>query len=388
MAFFRKRASGDEKQAASKPPLHDLKGLTARRDEELRALGELYYQATAKGKNDKAGIGRCLKELERLDARIESLRAPKLERPLPGGPSSESKRIARIQCKCGLTFAPGDRFCVRCGMPSPQPLGSMRPCPICNRSVAVEARFCNFCGASMTSAGRIRVRHPLTGQEASFDFQPSSPRPSPSGALKPPRHDFDEPSFAHAEPDFASGTGRDQEHFVRPSHLDGSVLVKRGRELLDGGRNREAAAEFEGALLQNARDGQAAYFLGVARYKCGDIDSAVEGFELAIRLDRSNSDAYNDLGLCYARKIEGGRARENYEHALRLDPSHADAHYNLAHLLIQQMAYADAIPHLQMYLKNSPRAHDFKRVMEMIDQLQAAISSGARMGAESMLPPR
>lgn len=386
MSFFRKSISPDERPPA--PEDNDLKTLNARKEQELRALGEIYYESTRSGRTDNKALARKMKDLEKLDARIDAIRAPRPPAPVLRTPP---ERRPATCGKCGAELTPSDRFCIQCGAAGPEPRSNGRPCPVCSRSVDEGARYCNHCGASMTQAGRIRIRHPLTGQEASFDFQPA-PAAQPTHSYEPSAVELGPADYEDSMMDIVDDADpernwiRELERFARPSNADVNMCVNRGKELLQLSRYREAAAEFEGAILQNARDPRSHYLLGIARYKSGDLDAAIEAFGRCVRLDRADADAYNDLGLCHAKKGESREAREQYQQALRVNPQHPDAHYNLAHLLIAQTAYPDAIHHLQMYLEFSPRAQDHKRVSDMIDSLQSTLSTGARM--DKALPPR
>lgn len=377
MVFFRKKP-----EAA--PPVEEvaLKSLQTRKDQELRNLGEIYYASTLKGKPDSRGLTRKIREIQRLDERLEAMRgAGPPVKPLP----RETRVVRARPCvTCGAALTLNDRFCPQCGATAPAGGPAARPCPACNRQVDATAQFCSFCGASMAQPGRLRVRHPFTGQEVSFDFQ-HTPAALPAAAQP------DAPSAPEEAPVEEDATAddeaprqwiRDLERFARPSQVDSQAFVSRGREFLQVGRYREAAAEFEAAILQNPRDGRAHYHLGVARYKNGEVDAAMDAFERSTRLDRGNPDAHNDLGLCYVRKGQHREAVQQYQEALRIAPAHSDAHYNIAQIYVQQASYPDAIRHLQLYLQYSPRARDFKQVTEVIDRLR----SGQRMGPESALP--
>lgn len=386
MSFFRKSTAPSESPQSSE----SLTALNARRDQELRALGELYFESTHGGRNSTAALQRKLKEIEKLDARIAAVRGGEDPGPPPRA-TTESRRPAVGPCtRCGAALARSDRFCLQCGQPTPIQR-SLRPCPQCNRGVEDVAKFCNHCGTAMNAAGRLRIRHPLTGQEASFDFRPGGSPPPQVGSVdpepvEPEPIEVDAPPYAPplASADLDDDSGQRWSHalerFARPSDAEAQGFLTRGVDLLQGGRPREAAIEFEAAILQNPREASAHYHLGVARFKAGDTDSAIEAFERCLRLDRSNADAYNDLGLCLTKKSQRKESLEHYSNALRLNPAHSDAHYNIAHLFIEQRAYPDAIHHLEMYLQFSPRAHDFKRVTELIGRLQQAARHGRRLG--------
>jgi lipoprotein NlpI len=400
MDFFRRLGGDSEKSAApagAKPGAAGSKGgeddttksLNARRDQELRALGEIYYQSARKGRLDTRALSRKLRDIQKIDERLESLRQPKAP-PVPPPTARTPPPVAT--CRCGSSYIPGARFCSACGSELPRPNVELRACPACNMMVEATAAFCTQCGSSMT-ARPVRVRHPLTGQEASFEYHPTGSMRADAPPLpsSDPVYDYDAVDELYdgaTDPSDKQAWVRNLERFARPAQVDAEAYINRGREYLHAGRCREAAAEFEAALLQHPRDGRIHYLLGVARYKNGEIEAAIEAFERTTRIDRNNSDAHNDLGLCYAKQNNVREALDHYQQALRANPSHSDAHYNLAHLYIQQMAYPEAIRHLQMYLQTSPHAGDYRTVSDMIEQLTGAAATGQAMGPETFLPQR
>jgi len=397
MVFFKKKPEPEGKSADSREA-EALKFLLIRKDQDLRELGEIYYTSGIKGRLDTRGLARKVKELQRLDQRIEALQASgKVPAAAAAAPRGALRPKPCVHCGAPLTL--NDRFCAQCGRQTAIQAAPAKQCPACNRNVDAAARFCNYCGADTLQPGRLKVRHPFTGQEVSFDFQPGAPQMPGGGGLASPSTSQDgEPSLEEAlaaadfaepaPPDDRAQWVRDLERFARPSQVDVSSFLSRGREFLQVGRYREAAAEFEAVILANPRDGRALYHLGVARYKNGELEAALDAFERSARLDRTNPDAHNDLGLCYIKKGKWREAVEHYQEALHIAPSHSDAHYNLAQLHIQQVNYSEAIKHLQLYLQYSPRARDFKRVTEMIERLHAASMSGVPMAPDALLPQR
>lgn len=348
----------------------------------MRELGEICYESTRSGRPNATALNRKVREIEKLDAQLATARSGGDPGPVPPRPSSPRRPKTPPCSKCANALLASDRFCPQCGQPTPIQR-SLKPCPNCNRGVEDAARFCTHCGSSMTAAGRLRVRHPLTGQEVSFDFRPTgapvppieSQEPAP---VEPPQQPFEtETGPAESDPTEEPWT-RSLERFARPSDDEGQSFLGRGKELLQQGLAREAAVEFEAAILQNSRDASACYHLGIARFQSGDTDSAIEAFERCVRLDRANADAFNDLGLCMAKKRQWRESLEHYQTALRLRPNHADAHYNLAHLLLEQGEYADAIHHFEQYLQCAPRAPDFKRVTELVSRLRSALRTGRK----------
>lgn len=392
MAFFRKRSHPEvalpEGVEPAEPGVADVfQELVSRREQDLRALGEIYYQSAGGGKPDTRALHRKVREIQRLDAQLELV---PVARPVASGHRPTRVAAPTVprgrQCACGALLHPTDRFCSTCGQPTDY-RGGDRRCLSCKIPLDGGARFCRFCGVSTTAGGRVRVRHPLTGQEASFDFQAAPVEAGPRVPTLPPPSAQSQAYEMDDEDDEAASEGgdpsrqwiRELERFARPAQVDGQQLLQRGRDFLTTGRFLEAASEFEAVLALNPREGRAQYFLGVARYKNGELEPAIEAFERAIRMDRNNPDTHNDLGLCYARQSLWREAMDHYTRALAINPGHSDAHYNLAHLFIHQDVYAEAIPHLRAYLQHSPRARDFKEVVDLIEQLEAACAAGRRL---------
>ncbi len=71
------------------------------------------------------------------------------------------------------------------------------------------------------------------------------------------------------------------------------------------------------------------YNLGLAYFRQGRIDDAIEGYKAAIRLKPDYDEAYNNLGLAYVRQGRIGEAIGEFRTALRLKPSLDEAHINL-----------------------------------------------------------
>jgi tetratricopeptide (TPR) repeat protein len=74
----------------------------------------------------------------------------------------------------------------------------------------------------------------------------------------------------------------------------------------------------------NSRFGQACDF-----YEAGDLVSARAGFEALVTAGVRNGAVYYNLGNCYYKQGEMGRAVANYRRALMLSPRDEDARFNL-----------------------------------------------------------
>ena len=64
----------------------------------------------------------------------------------------------------------------------------------------------------------------------------------------------------------------------------------------------------------------------------GDLRQAIAEQREALRLNASDADGWNNLGVLEARAGNSSSAREDFEHALRIAPDHAAAKANLGHL--------------------------------------------------------
>lgn len=71
---------------------------------------------------------------------------------------------------------------------------------------------------------------------------------------------------------------------------------------------------------------------GVARAMLGDLNGAIDDFNLAIRNWPNHSDAYNNRGFTYAKMGQFSQARDDFEMALSINPENRKARQNLSGL--------------------------------------------------------
>lgn len=110
----------------------------------------------------------------------------------------------------------------------------------------------------------------------------------------------------------------------------------RPRRLVKNGRNRRP----------EQADGQINQYVQLGRQLLTEerCDEAMQMFLEAVRLDNSNWEAYNYLGLTYSRKGLFEEAKSVYEKAISLEFDYASAHFNLAiaHEKLGEQAQAQA----------------------------------------------
>lgn len=106
----------------------------ARREEEIKKLGEAYYQA--KKKNEPENLEESIREIELIDGILEKLT------------ESLCQLKGIVLCgQCGTEVPKGSFFCPACGTPVKQP--SMIRCNKCGTQMAFGSRFCIQCGAKI-----------------------------------------------------------------------------------------------------------------------------------------------------------------------------------------------------------------------------------------------
>lgn len=107
------------------------------------------------------------------------------------------------------------------------------------------------------------------------------------------------------------------------------------RQILDNAFKALDHAAFFGPNSTVSFDAVSLNISGDKLYQKGDIEGAIEEFKTAIRLDPSNVNVHNSLGVCYGTLNLYEKALEAFKEAIRLDSEEAMALYNagLANML-------------------------------------------------------
>ena len=111
-------------------------------------------------------------------------------------------------------------------------------------------------------------------------------------------------------------------------------MLDQGVILLKMGHPRRAIESFDNATILRGGGGlpYANFMKGVAYHSLGEIENAQLEYETTIKLDPSNADAFNRLGILHVNAGRLGEARENFEIAYRLDDTHLEPLFNLSTL--------------------------------------------------------
>jgi tetratricopeptide (TPR) repeat protein len=89
--------------------------------------------------------------------------------------------------------------------------------------------------------------------------------------------------------------------------------------------------------------------LGIARMNLGDREAAESAFRTAIDRNRENPVAYNKLGILYRHSGQLDKALDMYELALKVSPDYPDTHWNIGILYDVYLSNADLA--LQHYIR-------------------------------------
>jgi tetratricopeptide (TPR) repeat protein len=104
-------------------------------------------------------------------------------------------------------------------------------------------------------------------------------------------------------------------------------------------------------------------------YKLGQPIATIGYSILIFKIDRSDSQAYNNAAFVMARRGGLAAAINLYRQALKIDPRQRGTHFNLANVLALQQDFTEAARHYQEALKIDP---DFAEAHESFGRLLAA----------------
>lgn len=99
--------------------------------------------------------------------------------------------------------------------------------------------------------------------------------------------------------------------------------------IIENARKALVHAAFFGPNSAQVFDSVSLNISGDQMYEKGDISAAIEEFNDALKLDSSNVNVRNSLGVCYGVQGNYTRARDEFKAAVELDPREYMATYNL-----------------------------------------------------------
>jgi len=125
----------------------------------------------------------------------------------------------------------------------------------------------------------------------------------------------------------------------------------------------EAINQFEDAIVISPDNSVIYDNLGRAYLSTGKVDEAIAVLERAIELSPNFADFHNDLGLAYLEKQQCKKAVEQFEKAIDINAYYADAYYNLA----------------IAYILNAHSREDFSLSVNIYSKVMENIEKAARI---------
>ncbi len=146
-----------------------------------------------------------------------------------------------------------------------------------------------------------------------------------------------------------------------------------GCALVDGGNSKEAIQYFENALAINRTDAKTHNGLANAYSSLGRFDKAIHHYRRAIEIDPDYVEAYYNLGKAYCEQNEFDKSISCFQKSLSLDPNYADAYNNLG-LVYAELGQAEkAIAYYRRALSINPEsAETLNNLGNLITQTRGA----------------
>jgi tetratricopeptide (TPR) repeat protein len=104
--------------------------------------------------------------------------------------------------------------------------------------------------------------------------------------------------------------------------------------------------------------------------KLNRTDDAESVFKLALKLNPGDSEVLFNLGNLYNAQNKLELARNNYLQAIQIKPDFAEAHYNLGLLYSKMGDNAQAVSHLEQFLRLSPNARNAETIRSYVAKLK------------------
>ena len=95
--------------------------------------------------------------------------------------------------------------------------------------------------------------------------------------------------------------------------------------------------------------------LGLAFYRLGQKEKALENYALSLQHKPNNANVYSNMGIIYFERKDLNKAQEVYEKAVQINPRFVDARRNLGSVFAQKKEFNKAIAQFKEALKYDPK---------------------------------
>ncbi len=172
-----------------------------------------------------------------------------------------------------------------------------------------------------------------------------------------------------------SESGRPEEAVKVLAEFSGSrdpdLLNAYGIALADMGRFPAAIQQFESALRIDRTNATAYQNLGVVALRVNDLARAEQYLGRALQLNAQMPLALNSMGVVYARRNDLPRALESWKRAVAVDPKQYDALFNIGLVAGNAGRYDESRQALEQFVKTAPKERYAQDIARARSALQA-----------------
>lgn len=133
--------------------------------------------------------------------------------------------------------------------------------------------------------------------------------------------------------------------------------------LAQNGKTEEAFKQYE-ISLKLSPQAQTYHNRGTTHARTGNLESAIQDFNEALKIDDQRSTTWYNLGTIYSKKEQYEQAEQAYTQAAKLDETNTPALKGLGYVLIKQEKYEQAIQILEFVLKREPNSKEAQQNLE------------------------
>jgi hypothetical protein len=149
------------------------------------------------------------------------------------------------------------------------------------------------------------------------------------------------------------------------------ALDRLGNEYVNRGYYEPAHLLLAKAISVNQRSVSSAFGLGLALFRLGHVDKAIEQFQTVLSLDPSSANGHLWLGIALHEKKKYPEALRSLLKANELsNGSVAEVHWQLARVYKDQNRFDKSADELELFLKYNPDAKNFDEIKQIITRLR------------------
>ena len=138
------------------------------------------------------------------------------------------------------------------------------------------------------------------------------------------------------------------------------------------GQYNEAINAFQEAVKLDAEYKEAYYNMGLAQYSLAKNSAAIKSLKEAVKLDGQYADAHAALGNAYRKRGQHSAAARAYNAALKIKPGNAGWYYNLGIVYQTDNNLEKAVEAYRLYMKNESRKSSkrYKQIEELVKNIE------------------